>query len=264
MSVRQALHVGGLAAGGRAKAMIAEQRRDEPVVGNRAGVLLVVGDLLQDHGSLGLHVLVAEQCLPCDVGEQIERRHRGLGPDHGGQLDVVVGRQAVEVGAQALGGAVQDPRGRVLLGALEHHVLEEVCDADLLGPFVPRAAGERDRDRGGEAPGHRQLDHAQAVRFEAAGGHGGLSIVVQGDEGQGLSARHGGEGDSCGHGCPRRGARETGAQESATPLRAEASSGASGFEHRSGAQRAETFKVVDVMTTSSSQRVAIRARPWRC
>ena len=50
-----------------------------------------------------------------------------------------------------------------MLGPLEHHVLEQVGDADLIWRLVARACRERDRDGRGKPAGHRYLDQRHAV-----------------------------------------------------------------------------------------------------
>ena len=128
-----------------------------------SGVLVGVGDLLEDHGALHLQMrfvraMPLRRCRPA-----ARRRPRGFRPDDRRELRVIVRRGPVELGAEALGSSVQVRGGGVVLRPLEHHVLEQMGDADLIGRLVPRACGKRDRDRRGQPPGHRYLDQRHPV-----------------------------------------------------------------------------------------------------
>ena len=90
--VGEALDVRGLAGGAGREAVAGEERRRHPVVGARSRVLVGVGDLPEDHRALQLQMGRIEQCPTAHVGQQVDRRHRRFGSDHGPELHVVLHR----------------------------------------------------------------------------------------------------------------------------------------------------------------------------
>ena len=96
-------------------------------------------DLFEDHVPLGLEIALAEQRTAHQIGEDVHRERKVLVEHVGLVAGVVAAGEGVEAAAAHLELERELP-GRPPLGALEHHVLEQMGDAHLLGPLV-RAGG---------------------------------------------------------------------------------------------------------------------------
>ena len=100
------------------------------------------------------------------------RRTRSESHRHG-QRQAALQRPHLEAGALMTGGGVDvaaggldhldDVAGRALTCALEHHVLQKVGPAALVGALVARAASDHHRKGQGLEPGHAIADDADAV-----------------------------------------------------------------------------------------------------
>ena len=139
--------------------MLAEHRVGEEVVHTVHRLVLIHRDLLQHDVALGI-----------DLG--VGRSEQHLGQQLEGSLGVLVEEAGVEVGRLLAGGGVHrrpqpvedlgDLDRRVVLGALEEHVLEEMRDARLRGRLVARAGPHPEAQRDRAHRGHRLGDHPNA------------------------------------------------------------------------------------------------------
>ena len=90
--VGEALDVRSLAGDAGRKAVAGEERRRHAVVGARSRILVGVGNLPEDHGALQLQMGRIEERSTAHVGQQVDRRHRRFGSDHGPEHRVVLHR----------------------------------------------------------------------------------------------------------------------------------------------------------------------------
>ena len=92
-------------------------------------------DLLEDHVALGFEVALPEERPPREIGEDLDRE-RQIGVE---RMRLVAGIVAAGEGVEAPAPHLELERqllGRTPLGALEHHVLEQMGDAHLLAALV--------------------------------------------------------------------------------------------------------------------------------
>ena len=126
------------------------------------GRVLVHGDLLQDHAPLLVKLPRVQGSVAGQVGQHVHR-----------QRQILVNHPGIEAGAVLAGEGVHLPAdsvhflgnlpGGALLGALEHHVLQEVAQAVLLG-HLHHGAHPQPHTNGHRAQvGQPLADDAQAV-----------------------------------------------------------------------------------------------------
>ncbi len=87
-------------------------------------------DLFENHVPLGLEIALAEQRTPHQIGEDVHGERKILVENVGLVAGVVPAGERVEAAAADLQLEGELP-GRPPLGALEHHVLEQMGDAHL-------------------------------------------------------------------------------------------------------------------------------------
>ena len=81
---------------------VAEHRRGELVVHDVAGVVVVHGDLLEDHAALGLDVLGADQRIGHDVADDVDGQ-RQVGVEHPRVVaGVLLGGEGVHLAADGV------------------------------------------------------------------------------------------------------------------------------------------------------------------
>ena len=111
-------------------------------------------DLLEDDVALGLEIALAQQRTADEVGEDLDRE-RQVRVEHVGLIaGVVAAGEGVEAAAPDLE-LQRELLGGAALGALEHHVLEQMGDAHLLAALV--GAGRAHLEAGGRRADARQL-----------------------------------------------------------------------------------------------------------
>ena len=124
--------------------MVAEHRAVDEDVRQVRGLVVGAGDLLNHDAALLLQ-LVGLEARPADeVGQEVDRLDDPVGPDDDEEGDDVVAREGVHPRTQDLGGGVDVAVGRMVLPALEDHVLEEMRDPVFLRALDPRAGVEGD------------------------------------------------------------------------------------------------------------------------
>ena len=158
-----------------AERMIAEHRLVDQVLGQRGRLVVGAGDLLDHDAALAVELLLVELRPGDEIGEQIGCLEAALGARGDVEGDEIVAGVGVEHGADALGGLVDVPIGRVLLSALEHQVLQKMGHPVLLGTLGPRAGVEGRQDRHRARAGHRDAMQPQAV---VEGGHRDLGHLL--------------------------------------------------------------------------------------
>ena len=137
-------------------------RRCEQVVHHVVGIVVVHGDLVEDHLPLGLDVLGGDQGGGDHVAEDVDR-HRQVVVEHPCVVAGVLARgERVELTADLVegGGDVHRRAGR---GALEQQVLQEVRRPVELGRLVPGSHLHEHPDRRGADSGHVLGDDAQTA-----------------------------------------------------------------------------------------------------
>ncbi len=162
--------------------MVAEHRAVDEDVRQVCGLVVGAGDLLNHDAALLLQLVGVEPRPADEVGEEVDRLDDPVGPDDDEEGDDVVAREGVHARTQDLGGGVDVAVGRMVLSALEDHVLEEMRHPALLGALDPRAGVEGDdrRDRA------RAVD-ADAEEWQPVGERGLLqrrdeSTLAAGDD----------------------------------------------------------------------------------
>jgi hypothetical protein len=134
----------------------------EQLVGRRHRVVLVLGQLLQQHLAFALEFVLRKARPQHQVGQHLRELARVLRQAAHVERGVVAVGVGVDVGAQAFG--VEVDAARVARGrALEQHVLDHMADAVDELAFVRAAAADEDGDGGGGQRCARQRDHAHAV-----------------------------------------------------------------------------------------------------
>ena len=135
---------------GRTEPRLAEDLGRDRLSRQLGRVVGVHGDLVQDHGALGVHILRRDQRVSDHVGEHVEGE-LGVTVQHASvEAGVLLGRVRVELAAHGL------DRGRDLLrgatrSSLEEQVLQEVRGAMQARRLVPRT--DRDEDAQGVGAG---------------------------------------------------------------------------------------------------------------
>ena len=141
--------------------MMAEEGRPAAVVGAERRLVVVHPDLLQDDELFGVEVVLAEG------GAHHPRQQRRcldllFGEDGGVVGGVFFARERIGAGAHPVEAPV-DLVGREVVGALEHHVLEEVAHAPLGVGLVAGAGLHEEADARGEGRVGDFGDHIEAV-----------------------------------------------------------------------------------------------------
>ena len=147
----------------------------EELVDDVVGVVVVHGDLVEDHVALGLDVVGGQQRAGDHVAEDVDGQRQVLVEDPGVEAGVLLGGEGVELTADLVE-RDGDVEGRALSGALEQQVLEEVRGAVQGGGLVARADADPDADRGRADARHVLGDDAQAAGQDGAA-HGGVAGV---------------------------------------------------------------------------------------
>ena len=131
------------------------------------GRVLHAVDLLQNHVALGLQIALAQEGPAHQVGEDVHRQ-RQIGVEHVG---LVAGGVPPGVGVETAAPDLELQRQvarAAPLGALEHHVLEQMGDPHLLGPLVRAGRPDVDPDGGRPHAGQRfGVDHHPVRRRRA-------------------------------------------------------------------------------------------------
>ena len=117
------------------------------------GIVLARGNLLAHHGLLAFHVRLGETRTAREVEQDVDHFGKVLGERTRVVADLFTPGEGIEMSSDRLEAARDRPRVPAL-GALEHHVLDEVRDAEPLGRFVPRAVAHPHADRNGAPVGH--------------------------------------------------------------------------------------------------------------
>ena len=120
----------------------------QPVEDDVVGGVQRLSDLLQDHVAFYLDLVLREDRVQHDVRNDVQRKvHVPFQHPRviGGHLAAGIG---VDITAHILD-RLGDGLGRTGARPLEGHVLQEMGDAVLVGPFVPAAGHDPDADTGG-------------------------------------------------------------------------------------------------------------------
>ena len=146
-----------------AQRMAAPEILREHLVGHRFGVVVLHADFLEDDLLLLGDVLGREQGMQHHVGEHVEGQRQILIEHARTKAGGFLGREGVEHAADRVYFA-RDLLGRAPLGALEHHVLDEVRDSVQRRRFLARARAHPDAHRHRARMRHRLGHQHQAVR----------------------------------------------------------------------------------------------------
>ena len=125
------------------------------------GIVLVHGDLLQDHALFRLEVGLV-QGRTHHRGEQIDGPRQGFGQHVRVEARHFVAGEGVVAGSDLVEGLVELLR-RHRLGALEHHVFEEVADSHVACGLVPGAGADEEAGCRGMGGGVDLGDDREAV-----------------------------------------------------------------------------------------------------
>ena len=150
--------------------MIVPEPFREDLVNQIVGRVLDHLDLFEDHLLFALDVVVSEERIADQIGEDVDGERQVLVED----LEVIAGvflrREGVDL-----------PADRIDLlryffcapsrSALEEHVLDEVRDAGMIGGFVARSARQPDAD--GDRP---NVWHPLGGEADTVGKHGSADI----------------------------------------------------------------------------------------
>ena len=148
---------------GPAERVVAPELRRELVGHHGLGAVLVGQDLLAHDRALALDLRLVEARAAHDVGHHLDRLRQVFGEHAGGVADLLARRERVEVTAERL--EARGDRARVARGrALEHHVLDEVRDPELLARLVARAGAKPRAERQRAPVGQRLGQHGEPVR----------------------------------------------------------------------------------------------------
>ena len=156
--------------------MRAEARLVEQAVGGGDRIVLLVGELGQQHGALALELRLGIGGVAHDVAEHPD--HRDCIARHAVHVvrGVVLVGMRVHVRAQALGVEV-DPAGIARGRALERHVLDHMADAVVARRFMGTARANEHAHRRGVQDGgaYREQPHAvgEGREGQGCGGWGG-------------------------------------------------------------------------------------------
>ena len=132
---------------GRPSGVSPQACRGEQVVHHVVGVVVVHGDLVEDHVTLGLDVLGGDREDGDHVAEHVDRQRQVLVEDPRVEAGVLLGGEGVELAADRVE-RDRDVQRRALGGALEQQVLEEVRAAVQGRRLVARADADPDPDAG--------------------------------------------------------------------------------------------------------------------
>ena len=154
------------------------ERRREHVVHDVAGIVVVHGDLFEDHAALGLDVSRGDQRRGDHVADHVDRE-RQVGVEHPRVVaGVLLGREGVHLAADRVHDR-GDLERAAPLGALEQQVLEVVRGPREPRRLVPRADADPDAERD-RAHGRDLLaDHPQAAGQDGPADHRGVSLGGQ-------------------------------------------------------------------------------------
>ena len=134
----------------------------EDFVDQVVGIVLVHLDLFEDDAALAADVLGIEDRVQHQVAEHVHGDGQMLVQHLDVEADAFLGGEGIHVAADGIHLAGDLLRGAVL-GALEHHVLDEVRDAVPLQVFVAGAGLDPYPDRGGANVLHLLGDEDQPV-----------------------------------------------------------------------------------------------------
>ena len=134
---------------GPAEGVHPERGLIDQVLGDHRRLIVGARDLLHHDATLAVELVGVDRRAPHEVGQEVDRLERPLGPRRDVKGDQVVAGVGVQLRADALGGLVDVAVVRILLAALEHEVLEEVGHAVLLGALGAGTGVEGHEDRHG-------------------------------------------------------------------------------------------------------------------
>ena len=137
-------------------------RRREEVVHHVVGIVVVHGDLVEDHLALRLHVLGGDQRGGDHVAEDVERHRQVVVEDPCVVAGVLARGERVELAADLVEGS-GDVHRRAGRGALEQEMLQEVRRPVELGRLVPGSHLHEHPDCRGADSGHLLGDDAQTA-----------------------------------------------------------------------------------------------------
>ena len=126
-----------------AQRMRAEERRHALLVRAVRRLIVVLGDLFQDHLLLGIEILLPQHG-PHHVGQQLDDLRLVFGQRRGVIDRLLFAGEGVGAGAELVQLAIDIGR-RALGRALEDHVLEKMADAGNLVRLVARARANKER-----------------------------------------------------------------------------------------------------------------------
>ena len=147
--------------------MVAEGGPVDQVLGQHRRLVLGARDLLDHDAALAVELLGVDLRAPDEVGQQVDRLGRHLGPAGDVEGDEVVRRVRVEHRAHRLGRLVDLAVVVVLLPALEHQMLKKMGHSVLFRTLGPRPRVEGHEHRGGAG---RQLHAVQRKAVRQGGG----------------------------------------------------------------------------------------------
>ena len=160
------------AADGPAQRVLAHDLPGEPLEGRVHRVVLVHGQLLQDHPALLLHLPRIQNGGGRHVRDDLRSHRRVLAEHVGVVAGVLLGGQGVGLPAHRVEG-LGDVQGGAGAGALEQQVLQEVRGAEHAGALVPGADAHPVAHRDAALTGHPLGDHP-----DPAGQHGAANLVA--------------------------------------------------------------------------------------
>ena len=141
--------------------MVPPQLRGQHVEHLLLGIVVVGEDLFAHHRFLALHVLGRDPRPAHDVGHHVDRVREMLAEHARVVAHVLASGERIEMTAQRLE-AARDRAGIAVLGPLEHHVLEEMGDPEILGRLVAGAAAHERADRDRAPLRHALGEHGEA------------------------------------------------------------------------------------------------------